>query len=153
MYKLKGKGEESVEERASWGKGIDKGLSTAFSSPRYRDTIAGRDFEKLMNDSGVREEAMDDLDDLTDADYRHQGASASASPEMLMAEAAAAVVATVMDEEPAGSADEVDDDANASIIISDASGPPSDLPVSVNIEVNFQEGELVLLCMFALIPL
>ncbi|XP_050717886.1 zinc finger protein 184-like [Eriocheir sinensis] len=95
---------------------------------RYRDSIAGRDFEKLMNDSGVKEEVMEELDDLTDADYRHQGAAAG----MLVPE-------VVMDEEQPGGGEGGDGDDGASIIIADASGPPSDLPVSVNIEVNFQE--------------
>ncbi|XP_069937912.1 uncharacterized protein, partial [Cherax quadricarinatus] len=34
---------------------------------RYRDSIAGRDFEKLMNDSGLKED-LEELDDMEDAD-------------------------------------------------------------------------------------
>lgn len=91
-----------------------------------------------MSDSGVKEEVMDEFDDITDADYRHQGVSAVSSG-VLAAEAAAAAVAAEQEQLAAVNGSGADD--GASIIIADASGPPSDLPVSVNIEVNFQEGK------------
>lgn len=95
---------------------------------RYRDSIAGRDFEKLLSESGMVKEEMEDedaLDDLGDLDYKQHPYTSTTS-------------ATATKEET------LDQDKEASIVIApDAPGAPSDLPVSVNIEVNFQDGKVM----------
>ena len=93
-----------------------------------------------MSESGVKEEIVDELDDLTDSDYRHQGMLAASGMLGVDAAAAVGVVGVVGSEEQGDIANSAVTEDGASIIIADSSGPPSDLPVSVNIEVNFQDG-------------
>uniref|UniRef100_A0A0N7ZBI9 Protein krueppel n=1 Tax=Scylla olivacea TaxID=85551 RepID=A0A0N7ZBI9_SCYOL len=127
--------EEEEEQLEEDKRGPRRSGRKASLPSRYRDSIAGRDLEKLMNDSGVKEEALDEADDTTDTDYRHQGVVA-APPGVLAVEAAAMMMG---ERETVAVANNPIADEGASIIIADSSGPPSDLPVSVNIEVNFQE--------------
>ncbi|XP_042222275.1 uncharacterized protein LOC121866573 [Homarus americanus] len=98
---------------------------------RYRDSIAGRDFEKLMNESGVKEE-LEDIDDFDDADYKHQGMSMPSVLGIIEKE-------ENMDGERNTSLGKIGEDGASIVIAPDTSGPPSDLPVSVNIEVDFQD--------------
>ncbi|KAK3875244.1 hypothetical protein Pcinc_019844 [Petrolisthes cinctipes] len=90
---------------------------------RYRDSIAGRDFEKLLSESGVVKEEMDDeevIDDLGDLDYKHHYNIAK-------------------EENLSLDPNSYKEDGASIVIAPEAPEAPSDLPVSVNIEVNFQE--------------
>ncbi|XP_071520500.1 uncharacterized protein [Panulirus ornatus] len=98
---------------------------------RYRDSIAGRDFEKLMSESGVKEE-IEDTDDMDDADYKQQGLSLPPVLGIIGKE-------ENIDDDGDTSLGKIGEDGASIIIAPDTSGPPSDLPVSVNIEVDFQE--------------
>ncbi|XP_069187889.1 uncharacterized protein [Procambarus clarkii] len=97
---------------------------------RYRDTIAGRDFEKLMKESGVKEE-LEDLDDMEDADYKHQGLFMPSMFEITEKDES-------LDDERNTSLGKIEDGASI-VIAPDSAGPPSDLPISVNIEVDFRD--------------
>lgn len=104
----------------------------AFPFLRYRDSIAGRDFEKLLSESGMVKEEMDDddaLDDLGDLDYKHHPYTTTAT-------------AATKEENLDLDNDAFKEDGASIVIAPEAPGAPSDLPVSVNIEVNFQDGKV-----------
>ncbi|XP_069999850.1 uncharacterized protein [Penaeus vannamei] len=99
---------------------------------RYRDSIAGRDFEKLMSESGVKEEIMEVQDDASDADYKHQGLSGPSMLEVMEKQGG-------LRNPKEGALGKVSEDGTSIVIAPESSEAPSDLPVSVNIEVDFQD--------------
>ncbi|XP_068247300.1 uncharacterized protein [Palaemon carinicauda] len=125
--KLKTSEEEIIDDRLS---GMPRRSNRKASLPtRYRDTIAGQDFEKLL-DVNVKEEDPDDGDmDDTDVDYRYNGTYIK--PSLLGV--------TPEDYREKEDLEKMSDDGTSIIIAAEPAEQPSDLPVSVNIEVDFQD--------------
>lgn len=76
---------------------------------------------------------MEVQDDASDADYKHQGLSGPSMLEVMEKQGG-------LRNPKEGALGKVSEDGTSIVIAPESSEAPSDLPVSVNIEVDFQDG-------------